>query len=297
VVCTGCVANNNGEDGFQVLGSPYTKLIGCTGNYNGHNGANLQSEYGTVTTSGTTVRYQPNSGTGAGFGSNWEYGTVININGTNYIIASIAGKAGNSSLTLTTSAGTQSQPVPFTVSSYNCQVTSCYFEGDGQNSNLGSNFQNGIGIGATGPNDSSGGVFTGNTCTDPQASQKQLFGVSIATGSSGRGIFLFNNLSGNAMGTISDGPGISPQLYDVAGTAQWVSKGVINGQNSIYGAQMVLTDVTPTGTLPTGYIGFGNSTATTASTTTGGATLPAKAAGYLEINIAGTIRKIPYYAN
>jgi hypothetical protein len=291
VVCTGCVANNNGENGFQVLGSPSTKLIGCTSNYNGNNGANLQSEYGTVTTSGTTVTYYPGSGTGAGFGSNWEYGTVININGTTYNIASIAN---NSSLTLTTSAGTQSTPVPFNVPSRNCQVTSCYFEGNGQ-SGAGGSFQNGIGIAGTGANDASGRVFTGNICTDPQASQTQLYGVYIGTGSSGRGIFLFNELDGNSTGTILDSPGISPQLYDVAGTAQWVSKGVINGQNSIYGAQMVVTDVTPS--VASGQIGFGTSTATTASTTAGGPALPALAAGYLEINIAGTVRKIPYYAN
>ncbi len=290
VVCTGCVANNNGLNGFQILGSPSTKLIGCTANYNGNNGANLQSGYGTVTTNGTMVTYVSGSGTG-GFGSNWEYGTVININGTNYNIASITS---NTILTLTTSAGIQSSPVPYTVPSRNCQVTSCYFEGNGQ-SGAGGSFQNGIGIAGTGTNDASGGVFTGNICTDPQASQTQLFGVYIGTGSLGRGIFLFNKLEGNNSGTILDGPGTSPQLYDVAGTAQWVSKGVINSQNSIYGAQMVLTDITPV--VAAGQIGFGTSTATTASTTTGGATLPAKAAGYLEINIAGTVRKMPYYAN
>jgi hypothetical protein len=37
-------------------------------------------------------------------------------------------------------------------------------------------------------------------------------------------------------------------------------------------------------------------TATTASTTAGGSTLPALAAGYLVVSINGTSRKIPYYA-
>lgn len=37
-------------------------------------------------------------------------------------------------------------------------------------------------------------------------------------------------------------------------------------------------------------------TSTTASTTAGGATLPALAAGYLVVSINGTSRKIPYYA-
>jgi hypothetical protein len=57
---------------------------------------------------------------------------------------------------------------------------------------------------------------------------------------------------------------------------------------------LVASGATPTGTL-TG-VGIGDTTSSTASTTTGGATLPALAAGYLEINIGGTIRKIPYYA-
>jgi hypothetical protein len=38
------------------------------------------------------------------------------------------------------------------------------------------------------------------------------------------------------------------------------------------------------------------STSTTASTTSGGSTLPALAAGYLVVSINGTSRKIPYYA-
>jgi len=50
------------------------------------------------------------------------------------------------------------------------------------------------------------------------------------------------------------------------------------------------------GTAGSGQIAYGATTATTASTTSGGATLPALAAGYIIINVAGTARKIPFYA-
>lgn len=50
-------------------------------------------------------------------------------------------------------------------------------------------------------------------------------------------------------------------------------------------------------TASSGAINYGGTTATTASTTAGGFVLPALAAGYAIINVAGTQMKLPYYAN
>jgi hypothetical protein len=55
---------------------------------------------------------------------------------------------------------------------------------------------------------------------------------------------------------------------------------------------VIIAGATPTGAL-TG-IGLGSTTSATA--TAGGATLPVAPVGFLEVNIGGTIRKIPYYA-
>jgi hypothetical protein len=51
---------------------------------------------------------------------------------------------------------------------------------------------------------------------------------------------------------------------------------------------------TPEPTVSYGQIGFGKTTATTA--TAGSATLPAGPVGFLEVNIDGTVYKLPYYA-
>lgn len=62
---------------------------------------------------------------------------------------------------------------------------------------------------------------------------------------------------------------------------------------------VLANNMTLTGSAPVvgaGQVGFGAGTATTANTGASGAP-PAQVAGYLIVNIAGTNRKIPYYAN
>ena len=67
-----------------------------------------------------------------------------------------------------------------------------------------------------------------------------------------------------------------------------------NGGTAGYKAPLfVATGATPT--VNSGEVGFGNSTATTA--TGGSATLPSQPVGFLEVNIGGTMRKLPYYAS
>jgi hypothetical protein len=54
-----------------------------------------------------------------------------------------------------------------------------------------------------------------------------------------------------------------------------------------------LSGATPS--VASGHLGLGDTTATTA--TAGSITLPTQAAGYLVVNIGGTVEKIPYYSN
>ena len=59
------------------------------------------------------------------------------------------------------------------------------------------------------------------------------------------------------------------------------------------GGSLQATGATPTGSL-TG-IAFGSTTGTTAVTTSGGVSLPTLGAGYLSVNIGGTVYAIPYF--
>jgi hypothetical protein len=61
--------------------------------------------------------------------------------------------------------------------------------------------------------------------------------------------------------------------------------------SNVTAAAAVLAGATPT--VSSGELGLGITTATTA--TSGSATLPGAPAGFLEINIGGTVQKLPYY--
>jgi hypothetical protein len=67
--------------------------------------------------------------------------------------------------------------------------------------------------------------------------------------------------------------------------------GVIGGSSPSF-ATATVTGATPSGAV-TG-VAFGTTTSGTA--TAGAATLPTNPVGFLEINISGTVFKIPYYA-
>jgi hypothetical protein len=95
-------------------------------------------------------------------------------------------------------------------------------------------------------------------------------------------------------------------MYDFAGNAftvnvlpfgdapnQMVRVAAIDtGGNLTLVGTALIAGATPTGAL-TG-LALGTTTATTA--TSGAATLPGNPVGFLEINLSGTVRKLPYYA-
>lgn len=68
------------------------------------------------------------------------------------------------------------------------------------------------------------------------------------------------------------------------------SPGSLAGQTPAF-AGVVATAAAPA--VAAGQIGFGGTTATTA--TAGGGTLPATPQGFIVVNIAGTNFKVPYY--
>jgi hypothetical protein len=82
--------------------------------------------------------------------------------------------------------------------------------------------------------------------------------------------------------------GITPTAIDFIATAMTTS-----GTSQATG--LIATAAAPT--VAAGQVGYGGTTSTTASTTAGGITLPVLAAGFIVVNIAGTQRKIPLYAN
>jgi hypothetical protein len=198
---------------------------------------------------------------------------------------------------LTTSPGSLAN-ASYDVSTYNFSIVGCQTESNGQGFSV-TTYQSGIQV-----SDYGNGLITQCVSNDNQASQMQVYGCYI--GPNARAILLFNLFTGNGGPSVEDVGLVSPQISDVAGKAQWVSKGVINSQNSIYGAQMVVTDVTPT-TLASGQVGFGNNTGfgngapgtavtTKARGTGAGPTNPQTVIGYLEINVGGTPAWIPYCA-
>jgi hypothetical protein len=82
--------------------------------------------------------------------------------------------------------------------------------------------------------------------------------------------------------------GITPTAIDFIATAMTTS-----GTSQATG--LIATAAAPT--VAAGQVGYGATTATTATTTVGGVALPALVAGFLVINVAGTVRKVPFYAN
>jgi hypothetical protein len=98
-------------------------------------------------------------------------------------------------------------------------------------------------------------------------------------------------------------PAASDLSNGVSGTGQVVLSSTLSSYLPLTGgtlsANLKLPTATLTGATPTvlaGQVGLGVTTSTTATTTAGGSALPALAAGYLEVNIGGTMFKIPYYA-
>jgi hypothetical protein len=65
-----------------------------------------------------------------------------------------------------------------------------------------------------------------------------------------------------------------------------------SGQATVEMPNLVLNSATPT--VASGQVGLGSTTADTA--TAGSASLPDAPVGFLEVNIGGTVYKIPYYA-
>jgi len=68
--------------------------------------------------------------------------------------------------------------------------------------------------------------------------------------------------------------------------------GTLQVSSTLTASTAVVTGATPT--VSAGQLGIGTSTASTA--TGGSATLPANPVGFLEINLGGTMYKLPYYA-
>lgn len=69
----------------------------------------------------------------------------------------------------------------------------------------------------------------------------------------------------------------------------------ISGTIAVSVPTIRMTAATPT--VSAGQVGFGNVTASTVGAAGGASALPATPSGYLQINIAGTMFKLPYYAN
>ena len=217
VVCTGCSAIGNGNAtlaeagfGWSVVNSPFTKMIGCTSNYNALDGVRLVAGPGLANTVGTAVTLNVSST--ETFGCNWEPGTIVYIAGTKYEIASIMSA---SALTLTTSAGTQTGAT-FIVASYGCAIQGSSFESNGQTGSV-SGYTIGIQIGSV-TNDFSGGNIVGNLSKDYQAAQTQTYGAQLS--GNGRAYFIGNDFRLNKTGTINDTVGTSPQVYDDGSTLQ-----------------------------------------------------------------------------
>jgi hypothetical protein len=70
--------------------------------------------------------------------------------------------------------------------------------------------------------------------------------------------------------------------------------GWFSGQPSILAGNITCDE--PAATSSSGAVNYGGTTATTATAGTHGA-VPAQVAGYIIVNVAGTIGKIPYFAN
>lgn len=134
-----------------------------------------------------------------------------------------------------------------------------------------------------------GNGTAGNKSGTVQATQANILG-NLFLGSSQQLQFEFNpgqsvsGVSTTLLGIADNGVGWKLAL-DTTGNLGIAA--------AIAGQTLFLTAATPT--VGAGQVGFGTTTAATA--TGGAATLPANPVGFLEINIAGTVYKIPYYAS
>jgi len=191
-----CDASDGAYAGVAVVGSPRTKLLGITANRNQSAGLAFTPALGTVNTYGTSVTFV----SGESFGMAWAPNTTIIINSGTYKIASVSGFT---SLTLTTSAGTQTG-VTYSVDSYDGQVIGGEFSG------------NGLGLGVTGTREGvylaggTTGLIQGITATDPKAMKTQTYGIRLEN--SARAVLTCNSLEGNLDGAIQDSVGESPVI-------------------------------------------------------------------------------------
>lgn len=91
----------------------------------------------------------------------------------------------------------------------------------------------------------------------------------------------------NSGGTYQELGGFHTGTLTINGGGNYTQTGVLGAGGVVLGAAAP--------TVPAGEVGLGNGTATSA--TAGAQTLPANPAGFLIVNIGGTVQKIPYYNN
>lgn len=143
-------------------------------------------------------------------------------------------------------------------------------------------------------------AFTGKYW-DGAASQIDMWTIQdvIANGTNGTSTFAFTH-SGS-----SGSAAVSVPLLNIGGTDAGISRlgaaslALGNGAAGDFTGALKLGNEILTSAAPTvaaAQVGLGSTTATTANTGANGAP-PAQVAGYLIINVAGTIMKIPYYTN
>ena len=181
---------------------------------------------------------------------------------------------------------------------------------------------NGVTISAAASNVSVVNSFIGNI-TEPFGGGSQSYGVYVSANAPNF-VCVNNNLTANSTGplyttstatqliagnlpvTVPNQNNGSSQWFWVIGsggfqlvdhTSTYVNLGVTDAGVVTARSGLVAPTGTYTGATPTvssGQVGFGVSTASTASG--GSATLPPNPVGFLEVNISGTTYKLPYYA-
>ena len=181
---------------------------------------------------------------------------------------------------------------------------------------------NGVTISAAASNVSVVNSFIGNI-TEPFGGGSQSYGVYVSANAPNF-VCVNNNLTANSTGplyttstatqliagnlpvTVPNQNNGSSQWFWVIGsngfqlvdhTATYVNfdvtdAGVVTARSGLVAPTGTYTGATPT--VSSGQVGFGVSTASTASG--GSATLPVNPVGFLEVNISGTTYKLPYYA-